>query len=47
MNRMNPFGEQVIGSDSDKYVNISDVEKGYELNPIFAALEGKGFPKMG
>ena len=44
----NPFGEQIIDQDSDKYVNISDIEKGYDTyNPLFAALEGKGFPKMG
>jgi len=44
----NPFGEQIIDQDSDKYVNISDVEKGYDMyNPLFAALEGRGLPKMG
>jgi len=44
----NPLGEQIIDQDSDKYINISDIEKGYDTyNPLFAALEGKGFPKMG
>ena len=40
----NPFGEQIIDQDSDTYVNISDIEKGYDSNPLFAALQGKGFP---
>ena len=43
----NPLGEQIIDQDSDTYVNVSDVEKGYDTyNPLFAALQGKGFPKM-
>ena len=44
----NPLGEQVIDEDSDKLVNITDVEKGYGANPnpLFAALEGQGLPKM-